>query len=64
MEGKPSASPIPFCLPLPLRERAGVRGRNCPPDTVSACVSHDLTPADPAGDALYLVLPSTHAMVS
>ena len=26
MEGKPLSSPIPFCLPLPLRERAGVRG--------------------------------------
>ncbi len=26
MAGKPSSSPIPFFLPLPLRERAGVRG--------------------------------------
>ena len=63
-EGQRGAGRTGSVLPLPLRERAGVRGRNCPPDTVSACVSHDLTPADPAGDALYLVLPSTHAMVS
>ena len=26
MEGRPSSFPIPFFLPLPLRERAGVRG--------------------------------------
>ena len=26
MEGKPPSAQIPFFLPLPLRERAGVRG--------------------------------------
>ena len=58
--GKALCLPDPLLPPSPLEGEGWGEGKNCPPDTVSAYISHDLMPADPAGDALHLAIASVH----